>query len=418
MQWSRYNVLSGDCVCNLLTGVIVQPESGEVDFSGSADAVRPDLLTELAGDGFVVEDAGGEEKNTALAQIKKRANNEKCLIVLLAPTMRCNNRCPYCYEPGDVKCGKAMSDQVIDLFCKALDECLKQNSFEVVSLEFIGGEPMLGWRVIKKLLPMVQEICNKHRVRLEVEMTSNGQLLTPTKARFLSLFHWKHLQVTLEGTKEIHDQVRVTKGGGPTFIKIISNLLGMNDVGCVPEQVTIRVHINIKDPEDTKALLMFLKEVGLTTKKQFVIRLAVVNASLAKEGEEMPSYDPRIAEIFLDFFEFMKKKSIKGIPEIYSFGPVCYKRRRWSFIIDPLGNLYDCESLLGQIECATGHVRDGLVGKNSDAYFDGLSEKCRECQFLPVCAGACPYYAGVKPDSLCPREFLKKIQPSLLEINA
>ncbi|HOY56094.1 MAG TPA: SPASM domain-containing protein [bacterium] len=415
-SWSRYNILGGGCLCNLRTGIIVEPEPGEIDFGGSADAVRLELLEELAGDGFVVEDVG-EEKNIALAQIKARARNDKYLIILLAPTMECNNHCPYCYEPYGVRCGKPMSGENIDLFCKALDECLQKNSFEVLSLEFIGGEPMLGWGVIKKLLPRVKAICQKYDVKLEIEMTSNGQLLTPAKAEFLSQFNWKHLQVTFEGPPEVHDRIRLTKTGQPTFAKIMANLTTMIKAGCAPTEITARVHVDTDNPSATKRLLRIFTEQGLSSYGGFRTRLAFVNASLPNEAEVQPYYAYEKAQILLQLFRFMKELEINGAPEIYSFGPVCYKRRRWSFIVGPDGSLYDCESLLGQTEYATGHVRDGLIGKNSDAYFDRLPEKCRECQFLPVCAGACPYYSQVKPDSPCPREFLALIQSELLTIN-
>lgn len=66
-----------------------------------------------------------------------------------------------------------------------------------------------------------------------------------------------------------------------------------------------------------------------------------------------------------------------------------------SFVIDPLGDLYKCWDEIGIKEKSSGNVKTGFDTPNMKKWtcynFTYYSE-CKECAFLPVCLGGCPYH--------------------------
>lgn len=75
------------------------------------------------------------------------------LNLVLVPTLNCNFDCPYCFENG--KRGGIMSEDTI----KDLLEFIKGNKGkDNMSLTWYGGEPLLGLKVIDKILKGLDKI--------------------------------------------------------------------------------------------------------------------------------------------------------------------------------------------------------------------------------------------------------------------
>lgn len=63
-------------------------------------------------------------------------------------------------------------------------------------------------------------------------------------------------------------------------------------------------------------------------------------------------------------------------------------------IIDPIGDLYKCWNEIGMHTRSYGSIFGGNNRSNIDQwnnYQVASYEECRECAFLPVCMGGCPY---------------------------
>lgn len=68
-------------------------------------------------------------------------------VIMLLITYKCNLRCNYCYEPkvSNFKMSVAKTKNIIQKQIKALDE-----SYEAVEIQFMGGEPLLEFPLIKE----------------------------------------------------------------------------------------------------------------------------------------------------------------------------------------------------------------------------------------------------------------------------
>ena len=109
-----------------------------------------------------------------------------------------------------------------DSVFKTIKIFLKKNSTDDnPTINFSGGEPLLKWNLIKKIITTtVNEFPSK---KVQWFINTNGMLLTEDKFDFLKKEKIM-IRVSLDGPKEIHDRNRIDINSNGTFDKIISNL--------------------------------------------------------------------------------------------------------------------------------------------------------------------------------------------------
>ena len=79
-------------------------------------------------------------------------------------------------------------------------------------------------------------------------------------------------------------------------------------------------------------------------------------------------------------------------------GP-CEIHRRHAHTIGPDGSLYACPGFAGDAPASTGHIdgRQDTWRNRSAERFERLRawDECRDCAFIPVCAGGCYHEAFI-----------------------
>lgn len=143
-------------------------------------------------------------------------------------TQQCNLRCEYCpYSNMDNMdnrnhTSKKMSWEVAK---KAIDFLAQHTGkSEKVVIGFYGGEPLLEFELIKKII----HYANSNFIGKEVlyTITTNGTLLNADIAEFLYNNN-ANVLISLDGPKEIHDQHRRYISGNGSFDDVYSNLKRM-----------------------------------------------------------------------------------------------------------------------------------------------------------------------------------------------
>lgn len=146
--------------------------------------------------------------------------------ITLQVTQGCNLRCTYCIysettnEKQRVHSSKRMS---FDTAKQAVNFLLNHSiDCEKVNIGFYGGEPLLEFDLIKKIVLYAESVFIGKD--LDFSLTSNGTLLTDEIIEFF-IDHNVNLMISIDGPKEIHDNSRVfAKDGSGTFDTILHNL--------------------------------------------------------------------------------------------------------------------------------------------------------------------------------------------------
>lgn len=153
------------------------------------------------------------------------ANSSQLILVL---TGKCNMRCEYCVycEKYPKEIGYSEDDMNIDIAYKAVDlyfslhkEKEQHGYIKQPMINFYGGEPLIKFELIKKVVEYAEKKDNTTRFYI----TTNGLLLDEEVADFISR-HRFAITFSLDGYKENHDRNRVTVGGKPTFETVIKNI--------------------------------------------------------------------------------------------------------------------------------------------------------------------------------------------------
>jgi sulfatase maturation enzyme AslB (radical SAM superfamily) len=114
----------------------------------------------------------------------------------------CNLACSYCYVAVNQGPGARLSLEQVK---KAVDEFCAKVSPPDRKITFLGGEPLLDWKLFSESARYARRVGGPDIV---LQTFTNGTLLTPEKARFLE-DAGVHCTISLDGQKKDNDLHRV-----------------------------------------------------------------------------------------------------------------------------------------------------------------------------------------------------------------
>ena len=147
----------------------------------------------------------------------KRDNLVACTIDL---TEGCNLACDYCFTYSKHK--KRVLP--LDLGKRIIDWWLPQTDpTKHIQMSFWGGEPLLEFERMKKLIAHANELNKDLKRDIEYGGTTNGVLYTPDKVEWCAENRSLFL-ISLDGVKAAHDMHRKFPNGKGSFDIVIKNL--------------------------------------------------------------------------------------------------------------------------------------------------------------------------------------------------
>lgn len=192
-------------------------------------------------------------------EILSAALDDRELELIIFPTEQCNFRCTYCY--GDFAKGRLSPDHVEAV--KRLLTARCEAGLQHLRLSWFGGEPLLAYDIVTDISSHARRLADTHGVRLNVNFTTNGSLLT--EARLLELWDYgtRDYQISLDGDADAHDRTRQRKGGGASFDAVYGALQTYNALrlrgALAGTTVMIRLHIH---PDNTDSLFALAARIG------------------------------------------------------------------------------------------------------------------------------------------------------------
>lgn len=381
-------------------------------------------LRTLADNGFIVDDRDADHRHLREFFHSVRESREQLRMTVLT-TLQCNFACDYCIQGdhGDYNTHAAkMSLDTAAGVAEWAERRLTTLGAESYVLTFFGGEPLLNLPVMYYLAERMWKFCEARGVRMLVNIITNGLLLTPEVVDRLSPFGLNGVKITLDGDRDTHNQMRPLRGGQGTFDKIIRNIRAVAGK-C---RIAIGGNFDAETVDSYPALLDFLsaqefaphlskvafKPVirGLKAEVKapagsglkFIPLQTVASDSKPLNGACMTSAGTAVASgacdschTMDDQMSFLREETKKrGFPTIdgVHMGP-CEIHKRHAHTIGPDGALYACPGFAGDAEQSTGHIDGRLEPRRHEAAsrFEQLAawQACRDCAFIPVCAGGC-----------------------------
>ena len=306
--------------------------------------------------------------------------------VALEVTEKCNLKCKHCYTSAKATQCKFLPKETV---FKLIDE------LSLYGTEFIaigGGEPLL----YPYIYEVIEYAISKN---IEIELVSNGTLLTDQILNKLKNSGLKYLQVSLDGeSNETYKKIR----GRDCFDLVVKNIkratklfnVSISAVLCKPNYDHIFEIAKIA--EDAKAdSFRVLRLMSVGRGEENSSELQITNEMFERFLKKLPKRQKeykikiRMDENMLSNFS---RKKIPWLDEGF-FG--CSAGRS-TIGIDPQGFVYPC-SFLHYDEMICGNIKETSVmdiWKNSSVLskfrnIDSLEGKCADCSFKNNCLGGC-----------------------------
>ena len=308
----------------------------------------------------------------------------------ICPTMGCNFDCPYCFENHH---GGRMSQETQDDVVGLAERMMDAAGAKTLHVTWFGGEPLLAPEVIESLSRRLIALCGGKGAEYRASIVTNGYLLTQEIVDMLGEVRVGAAQITLDGIGAAHDRTRHLAGGGPTFDRIADNLRRLK----LPFPVTIRHNVHAENREEIAALKDLTKELEKESGNRIRYYPALVTGNDASDG--------RGGDVSL--LCGIEAGEIGIAREAHRFsagrGTYCLAHHLFGLGIDEKGNLQKCWEDVDKPEHSFGTAArwdpkdpirtadrpDQLTRYLATALPNG-DEECRECVWLPACAGGCP----------------------------
>ena len=326
----------------------------------------------------------------------KTAGVVKALCLHIAHT--CNLNCSYCFASQ----GKYHGDRALmsyEVGKRALDFLIENSgSRHNLEVDFFGGEPLMNFDMVKKLVAYCREQEKIHNKNFRFTMTTNGVLIDDDVIDFCNK-ECHNVVLSLDGRKEVNDRFRKDYAGRGSYDTIVPKF---------QEFVKKRgdknyymrgtyTHYNTDFTND----IFHMADLGFTELSMEPVVSKPGDPS-ALTAEDLP--------ILKEQYEILAKEMIKRDREGRGFtfyhymidltgGPCIYKRISGCgsgteyMAVTPWGALYPCHQFVGDPKYLMGDIWKGVTNtavrdefKHCNAY---ARKECQNCWAKLYCSGGC-----------------------------
>lgn len=364
-------------ICDALTRKLIKISNIDATQYGRDMLLSSIDLYDFAGKhlGFL----NNPERKSDFVRKQNAIYNNRVANITVVFSKRCNLACKYCYEQSN-ELGSSTVD--IEQLCCFISGYMKDNDIDRLHIELYGGEPMIHKKEIGALCHLLQA----SKINFSFSMMTNGTLFDEIFFSDLVGFGLEKVEISIDGPESIHNLQRPMKNNKNCYKTVIANIQKLYKI--VP--IVIRVNLGRNNIEFVQDLLDSLVTFGLND-HCFIYFTPIINSPLSFDSKEEFS---KIGQCYIDAHNMGFHIPMR----IYATGP-CYLRQKHSFAILPNNTIRKCLAIpqteIGNINC----------GKLNEINYMGITEKCSDCDFYPICFGGCQYGGGMCRK--CPRDLFE-----------
>ena len=363
---------------------------------GLTDVDRKEALSEI----LELKNSGRlfskDEHEESVQAFTERESVVKAMCLHIAHA--CNLSCRYCFA-GDGEYYGPCGLMSYETGKQALDYLVEHSgSRRNLEVDFFGGEPLLNWDVVKRLVEYGRSIEKEKNKNFRFTLTTNGTLLNEEILEFANR-EMSNLVLSIDGRKEVHDRMRPYRDGRGSYDEIIPKYIHAAESR---NQMNYYVrgtytHLNTDFSQD----VLHLADLGF---EQISVEPVVASPEeeYALREEDIPELIKQY-DILAD--EMLKRRKEGRGFNFFHFnidlecGPCVYKRLSGCgagceyISVTPWGDIYPCHQFVGQPEYRLGSLSEGIVNTGLRKKFHDCNvyskPECRDCFAKYYCSGGC-----------------------------
>ena len=361
------------------------------------------------------------------SHLKSNSKIIKALCLHVAHT--CNLNCTYCFASQ----GKYQGDRALmslEVGKRALDFLIENSGTRHnLEVDFFGGEPLMNWDVVKKLVEYGREREKETGKHFRFTLTTNGVLIDDEVIDFCNK-EMHNVVLSLDGRKEIHDKMRKDYLGRGSYDVIVPKFKHFVERRG-DKNYYMRGTFTHDNPDFTNDIL-HMADLGFTELSMEPVVCA--------PGDPYRLTEDDIQTVF-EQYEILAKEMIKREKNGNGFtfyhymidlehGPCIYKRLSGCgsgteyLAVTPWGELFPCHQFVGDAAYSMGDIWKGVTNTEMRDKFASCNiysrPDCDDCWAKLYCSGGCAanaYHAtgditGIYEDGC--RLFKKRIECAIM----
>jgi uncharacterized protein len=276
-----------------------------------------------------------------------------------------------------------MSRTVEESLLKHIEQAAPR--YRNVHISWFGGEPLLCLDTVLRVSRKIGKICDRSGVNGRIFLTTNGCSLDPGTAGRLREAGVRYFHITIDGPARHHDGLRPTVRGGPTYEKIMRNLLGvLSKIG--DAHITLRMNT---DEGNVGSLREVLRDIPSIYRGRIQVNMTPIlgatdtpEIGLFRKINQVLRWALENGFQYSDIHVSLKRRTF------------CFADKENNFHIGPDGTVFKCSPARDKPEVMVGSlIADGSVRLN-EAYerwhgCASVDRHCIECPYLCFCGGGC-----------------------------
>ncbi len=401
------------------------------DVLGSIDEEDRATIEDLYANHFLIKrdfDERAHLERVMRAREPSITDGSRISFLELIMSEACNFRCTYCIHFNNLETSTRITNpekfMKYETAVEAVDSFfgyLRRHGRRDALVNFGGGEPLLAWPVLERVLAYCTE-----RYGAEFELTfsinTNASLVTPEIAKTLKRYAVQ-IATSLDGSQAGNNMVRLTKKGGPTYNKIVEGMRKLVEAGIPVDGFATTITADNFD-HLSEAVIDYAAQNGMNEVRididvvgmvdvpidVIVDKLMRIRRYALSHGIDMPGF-------WLRAVENMSKDSLTT--DVAFCGAV----RGNSMCVSPNGSIYGCgysTTKLGDLATTEAlYVEGGPYHQFVRDHQTGSMDICKGCMIEAQCAGGCNITqefaratGTAKIDRMC--EFYRQMTQALL----
>ena len=267
-----------------------------------------------------------------------------------------------------------------------------------LEVDFFGGEPLMNWDVVKKLVKYAREVEKDAGKNFRFTLTTNGVLVDDEVIDFCNQ-EMHNVVLSLDGRKEVHDRFRVDYAGNGSYDKIVPKFKHFVERRG-DKNYYMRGTFTHFNPDFTNDIF-HMADLGFKELSMEPVVCAPDDPSALTEED--------ITKVF-EQYEILAKEMIRRYQNGNGFtfyhymidlqnGPCIYKRLSGCgsgteyLAVTPWGDLYPCHQFVGDEEYLMGNIYDGVTNTEMREKFRKCNiysrPDCADCWAKLYCSGGC-----------------------------
>lgn len=309
----------------------------------------------------------------------------------------CNLDCRYCYNGTheNNNMSKGVAEKSLKLF---FSYAKKNNINSLGEIGFIGGEPLLNFKVIEYIVERVDYYKKQYCVGINgFSIVTNGTLLSDYIIDFINK-HKVRVRISLDGDKVTHNINRMSKKRNDYYDNIINGIKRINT-----DLITVRATITKNSvPNFYEKVILPLESIGI---KNYSLSLAITSdaeISLSMEEAITNARD----QVFYCFKKIYNGEAVRNdlVLEILRmlFNNISRNRSCNAglhyFGISYNGEIVPCHRFFNRKDFVMGDVDNGINELNIHTYYDSTidgREDCKKCAIRYFCNAHCYFDSAV-----------------------